>query len=85
MNKTPKSSPLRSNTVNIKNDHVNVKIPRNLSDPLELCMCGSKVKGTCSNLDSFKQNTQQKCKSTKLMLKSLSDSGLLIENTPEKM
>lgn len=84
MNKTPKSSPLHSNTVNIKKDQVNVIIPRNLSDPLELSTCNQAKVNACSgDLDSVKEKTSLKCKQKKLLLKSLSDSGTLLENTPE--
>lgn len=79
MNKTPKSSPLHSNTVNIKKDHVNVIIPRDLSDPLELSTC--EAKGiVCLNLDLFKSKSPQKCISKILFPKSLSDSGLLTKD-----
>lgn len=84
MNKTPKSSPLHSNTVNIKKDQVNVIIPRNLSDPLELSQCDEAKAIAYFGIDSLKQKTPQKCKSKIQLLKSLSDSGLTTENTPEK-
>lgn len=80
MNKTPKSSPLHSNTVNIKKDQVNVIIPRNLSDPLELSGCDEAKSLASSDL---KQKTPQKHKHKKVLLKCLSDSGLLVENIPE--
>ncbi|XP_029341142.1 7SK snRNA methylphosphate capping enzyme [Acyrthosiphon pisum] len=57
MNKTPKSSPLHSNTVNIKKDQVNVIIPRNLSDPLELSKCDEAKAIACSGVDSLKPKT----------------------------
>lgn len=84
MNKTPKSSPLHSNTVNIKKDQVNVMIPRDLSDPLELSTCDlAKAIASSDNLISnLKSPLAYKPK--KLLSKSLSDSGLLTENTPEK-
>ncbi|KAL5238767.1 hypothetical protein ACI65C_006177 [Semiaphis heraclei] len=82
MNKTPKSSPLHSNTVNIKKDQVNVIIPRNLSDPLELSKCNKAKAIACSGIDSLKPKTPQKCKS-KIPL-SISDTGLITEKTPEK-
>jgi len=84
MNKTPKSSPLHSNTVNIKKDQVNVMIPRNLSDPLELSQCDEAKAIACSGIDSLKQKTPQKCKPKIQLSKFLSDSGLTTENTPEK-
>lgn len=84
MNKTPKSSPLHSNTVNIKKDQVNVIIPRNLSDPLELSQCDEAKAIAYSGIDLLKQKTPQKFKSKLQLLKSLSDSGLTTENTPEK-
>lgn len=84
MNKTPKTSPLHSNTVNIKKDQVNVIIPRNLSDPLELSTCDQAKAIACSDdIDSLKEKTPLKCKPKKLLSKSLSDSGSLTENTPE--
>lgn len=83
MNKTPKSSPLHSNTINIKKDHVNVIIPKNLSDPLELGTCNEVKAIICPDLDSLKEKTPQKLKPKKVIAKSLSDSGLLTENTPE--
>lgn len=60
MNKTPKSSPLHSNTVNIKNDHINVIIPRDLSDPLDLSTCEGK-EIVCLNLDLITQENPEKC------------------------
>lgn len=84
MNKTSKSSPLHSNTVNIKKDQVNVIIPRNLSDPLELSKCNEAKTIACSDIDLLNQKTPQKCKSTPQLLKSLSESGLNTENTTTK-
>lgn len=80
MNKTPKSSPLHSNTVNIKKDHVNVIIPKNLSDPLELGTCVQAKANACTILNLLKHKTPQKCKN---LSKSISDSGLLTANTTE--
>jgi len=82
MNKTPKSSPLHSNTVNIKKDQVDVIIPRNLSDPLELSKFNKAKAIACSDIDSLKPKTPQKCQS-KIPL-SKSDTDLITENTPEK-
>lgn len=77
MNKTLKSSPLHSNTVNIKKDQVNVIIPRNLSDPLELSTCvKTKVIGFVDS-DVVKQKTPLKAK--KPLTKPLSDSVVLVE------
>lgn len=81
MNKTPKSSPLHANTVNIKKDQVNVIIPRNLADPLELSTCAEAKSITHSDLDSFRKKSL--LKSTKPLLKSLSDSGSFIEKIEE--
>jgi len=83
MNKTPKSSPLHSNTVNIKKDQVNVIIPRNLSDPLELSKCDEAKAIACSDIDSLKPKTPQKCKSKIPLSKSLSDTGIITDSTPE--
>lgn len=84
MNKTPKSSPLHSNTVNIKKDQVNVIIPRNLSDPLELSSTSAEAKSKLSaDLAILKQKTPQKRKPKKLLPKCLSDFGSLTENIPE--
>lgn len=80
MNKTPKSSPLHSNTVNIKKDQVNVIIPKNLSDPLELGTCAQAKAKACSILNLLKQKTPNKCKH---LTKSNSDAGLLPKKTPE--
>lgn len=71
MNKTPKTSPLHSNSVNIKKDQVNVIIPRNLSDPLELSTCAEAKAKANLDLDLLKQKTVQKIK--KPLPKSLSD------------
>lgn len=84
MNKTPKSSPLHSNTVNIKKDQVNVIIPRNLSDPLELNKCDEAKAIEGSDIDSLNPKTPQKCKPKVLLSKSLSDTDIITENTPEK-
>lgn len=81
MNKTPKSSPLHANTVNIKKDQVNVIIPKNLADPLELSTCVDAKAIACSDLDSLRQKTVPK--SSKPLLKSFSDSSPLIEITQE--
>lgn len=81
MNKTPKSSPLHANTVNIKKDQVNVIIPKNLADPLELSTCVDAKTIACSDLDLLRKKTIEK--SSKPLLKSLSDSGPLIEITQE--
>lgn len=83
MNKTPKSSPLHSNTINIKKDHVNVIIPRNLSDPLELSTCDDVKAIICPELDSLKEKTPQILNPKNAIAKSLSDSGLLMKNTLE--
>lgn len=80
MNKTPKSSPLHANTVNIKKDQVNVIIPRNLADPLELSTCTEAKAMAYSDLDSLRQKTIHK--SNKPLLKSC-DSGPLSEITQE--
>lgn len=83
MNKTPKSSPLHSNKVNIKKDQVDVLIPRNLADPLELSTCVEAKQVNCfDNLLTLKRRTPQKRKTKKQTTKLLSDCSLLIENTP---
>ncbi|VVC44728.1 Bin3-type S-adenosyl-L-methionine binding domain,RNA methyltransferase bin3, C-terminal,S-adenosyl-L- [Cinara cedri] len=87
MNMTPKSSPLHSNTINIKKDQVNVIIPKNVCDPLELSTCNEANK-ICSDLDILKQKTintfkLRKVFSTSLSSLSLSEPDLLIENTSE--
>lgn len=73
MNKTPKSSPLHANTINIKKDQVNVIIPRNLADPLELSTCADTKNISHLDLHSSKQKASQK--HNKLLLKTLSQSG----------
>lgn len=79
MNKTPKSSPLHSNTVNIKNEHINVIIPRDLSDPLDLSTCEGKGI-VCLNLDLLKRKSPEKCIPKLLLPKSLQ----LSENNRKK-
>jgi len=79
MNKTPKSSPLRANTINIKKDQVNVIIPKNLADPLELSTCTNAKDVSHMNSHSLKQKTPQKS----ILLKTLSKSDSFIENTLE--
>lgn len=83
MNKTPKTSPLHSNTINIKKDQVNVIIPRNVCDPLELSTCNGVKSIVCPDLDSPEEKSPKKLKPKKVITKSFSDSGLLTENTPE--
>lgn len=80
MNKTPKSSPLHANAVNIKKDHVNVIIPRNLSDPLELSGCAKAKIITCLDIhvDSLKHKTPQKSKRPPSKL--LHESVINVEN-----
>jgi len=80
MNTTPKSSPLHANIINIKKDQVNVIIPKNLADPLELSTCADAKDISDLNLHSLKQKAPQK--HDKLLL---FQSGLPIENTPENM
>lgn len=79
MNKTPKSSPLHANTINIKKDHVSVIIPRNLADPLELSTCTDAKDISYMNANSLKQKTQQK----RILPKTISKSNSFIENTLE--
>lgn len=78
MNKTPKSSPLHTNIFNIKKDQVNVIIPRNLSDPLELSTCVKTKVIDSLDSDAVKQKTPLKSK--KLQTKLLSVSNMLGEN-----
>lgn len=82
MNMTPKSSPLHSNTVNIKKDQVNVIIPKNVFDPLELGTC-DEAKEICSGLDQLKQKTIHKFKFKKVLTPSLSEPDLIFENNSE--
>ncbi|XP_050531217.1 7SK snRNA methylphosphate capping enzyme-like [Daktulosphaira vitifoliae] len=82
MNKTPKSSPLHSNKVNIKKDQVDVLIPKNLADPLELSTCIEVNKVKCFGIHGLQKRTPQKRKQKKNLTKALSDPGLLTENTP---
>lgn len=83
MNMTPKSSPLHSNTVNIKKDHVNVIIPKNVFDPLELSTC-DEAKEICSDLDLLKQKTIHKLKFKKVLTPSISQSELFEKNSENR-